>query len=234
MKSFKQFLKEAYKAISGTQAGSNPGGLHTDEAGNKHYIKFYKNGDQAKTEALTGQIYKHMGISTVDPKYEHIDGKHAVVTKYNDKIRPSDPSDYDNLKPRHAEQLGKMFHGAVLTKNWDIVGLQHDNIMRDKKGNFHAIDHGGAFHFRAQGGHKDYGPDIAEHESIRHNEHASGHVFGEVDRQHPEAIKKAAESVKSIDDDHVHKLFANSGLENWKEMHKNFQARKQKLIDKYS
>jgi len=234
MLSFKEFVQEAtYKPEAGTQMGSNEGGIHTDEHGNKHYIKYYKNGDQAKTEALTGQIYHHMGIHTLQPKHEMINGRHAIVTKYNPDLKSMKPKEFDNLSSDQAHHIGKMYHAATLTKNWDIVGLEHDNIMKHKNGDLHAIDHGGSFNFRAQGGHKDYGPDISEHQSLRDNNQASGHVFKSVFAQHPEAEKKGLDSVKKIDDSHIHGLFKNSGLSNWKDLHKNFMERKKKLLDTY-
>ena len=237
MLDFKRLIAEAINEAlvkePGSQMGSNEGGVHTDsETGEKHYVKHYKNADQAKTEALTGKIYKHMGIKTLDPEYHEINGKPSISTKWNPDVKTMHPSEYEKLKPEQAKQIGKMYHGAILTKNWDIVGLQHDNIVKHQKtGDLHAIDHGGAFNFRAQGGHKDYGPDIAEKKSLKDNDNASGHVFTSVLSKHPEAEKAGIDAVRKIDDEHVHGLFKNSGLSNWKELHSNFMERKKKLLD---
>lgn len=234
MLSFKEFINESkYTPESGTQMGSNEGGIHTDEKGKKYYIKYYHNGDQAKSEALAGQIYNHMGIHTVNPKHEVIGGKHAVVTEYNPDLHKMHPHEFEKTTPEQAHHLSKMYHAATLTKNWDIVGLEHDNIMKHKNGNLHAIDHGGTFEFRARGGHKDYGPDVKENDTLKNNNEASGHVFKSVFKQHPEAEKKGLDSVSKIDDSHVHSLFKNSGLSNWKELHNNFMERKKKLLDTY-
>jgi hypothetical protein len=231
---FNKLLIESYVPEKGTQMGSNEGGIYTNTAtGKKHYIKFYKNGDQAKTEALTGHIYNHLGINTVNPKHEVINGKHAVVSEWNPHIKTMRPKDFENTTPEQAHHIGRMYHAAVLTKNWDIVGLEHDNIMKHDNGNLHAIDHGGSFHFRARGGPKEYGSDIAEHSSLRNNNEASGHVFSSVFKQHPEAEKKGLDKVKAMDDSHIHKLFKNSGLSNWQELHQNFMKRKEKLLDTY-
>lgn len=230
----RSYLIEELKKI-GHQMGSNSGGQFQDEQGNKFYKKHYRDGDQAKVEALTGKIYHHMGIETVHPEHSVENGKHTITTKWNDDIRPSKPSDYSKLSKKHADQIALLHHGAVLTKNWDIVGLDHDNVMRHKKtGDFSAIDHGGAFHYRAQGGHKDYGPDIAELKSLKEPGRASGHVFGEVDKQHPTAYHDTIHNVRNMDDDHIHGLFKNSGLSNWKELHKNFTERKNKLLAHYT
>jgi hypothetical protein len=231
---FKKLLIESYVAEKGTQMGSNEGGIHTNTAnGKKYYIKYYQNGDQAKTEALAGQIYNHMGINTVNPKHEVIGGKHAVVSEYNPSLQTIRPKEFEKTTPEQANHIGRMYHAATLTKNWDIVGTAHDNIMKHPNGNLHAIDHGGAFHYRARGGAKEYGPDIGEHSSLRNNNEASGHVFKSVFKEHPEAEKKSLDAVKKIDDTHVHSLFKNSGLSNWEALHKNFAERKKKLLDLY-
>jgi hypothetical protein len=232
MATFRQFLIETFVPQKGTQMGSNEGGIHTKD-GKKYYVKYYKQGDQAKVEALTGKLYHHMGIQTVKPEYHNMNGKHAVVTEYNDDLKAMPSHHYKSLSHEHAVQVGRMYHAAILTKNWDIVGLEHDNIMRHKDGDLHAIDHGGAFHFRARGGPKDYGPDIAEHHSLRHNDQASGQVFKTVFSKHPKAEHEGLDAVKHINDKHVHGLFKESGLHNWKDLHKNFVARKSALLKHY-
>ena len=232
MKSFLNFLDEELKPVKGTQYGSNSGGIHVDDEKpeQKYYIKNYENPDQAKVEALTGKIYNHMGIKTLNPE---VHGESGVKTKWNDSVASMHEEDFHNLKPHQAHQIGKMYHAAILTKNWDIVGMEHDNIVKHKNGDLHAIDHGGAFHFRAQGGHKDYDAEIHEKHSLRHNEFASGDVFSHTFKHHPDAETHGLEAVKKIDDKHVHKLFKESGLANWRDLHKNFQERKKKLIASY-
>jgi hypothetical protein len=232
MLTFKQYLEEQTK-LSGA-LGSNEGGVYQDEDGSKHYKKVYRNGDQAKVEALTGKLYSKLGVKNFNPEYKNENGKHIITTKWDDDVRPSKPSDYKHISKDQADQLAKMYHAGVLTKNWDIVGLVHDNVMKNKKtGDYSSIDHGGAFHFRAQGGHKDYTPDIDEHKSLMDPSRAAGHVFGEVNKQHPNAFKDNIHTVKNLKDDEIHHIFKNSGLKNWEELHHNFNERKKKLIAKY-
>lgn len=231
---FKHFInEEELTPVSGTQYGSNPGGVHVDHKGNKHYVKFYKDGEQAKTEALTGKIYNHMGIKTLNPEYRQINGKHAVVTPWNKHLSQMHSHEFEKVNSHQAHQLGKMYHAAVLTNNWDVVGLEHDNIVKHKNGDLHSVDQGGAMHYRARGSSKEYGSDIPEHSSLRKPSRPSGHVFNSVFKRHPEAEHKSLDSVKNIDDNHVKGLFANSGLKNWKSLHKSFQSRKEALLNKY-
>lgn len=232
MLSFLEFLNEELKSVPGTQYGSNSGGIHHDtETGDKYYIKHYRNPEQAKTEVLAGKIYKHMGIHTLEPElHDHS----SVKTMWNDHVKTKTHTFYDKPSEHHANQLSKMYHAAVLTKNWDIAGLVHDNIVHNSRtDNLHAIDHGGAFHFRAQGGHKEYGPDNSEKHSLRNNGQASGHVFDSAFKHHPNAEQHGLESVKNMDMKHVHELFKNSGLSNWEDLHKNFVARRDAHLKSY-
>ena len=100
-------------------------------------------------------------------------------------------------------------------------------------GHFSSIDHGGAFHYRAMGGKKEYGSDIDEVHSLHHPDRASGHVFGEVKKQHPTAFKDTIYTVKNLKDEDVYKAFKESGLHNWEDLHKNFKERKTKLLKHY-
>ena len=234
VKTFKQFTSESLTPQAGTQLGSNEGGIHTDSSGNRHYVKFYKNEDQAKVEALAGKIYHHMGIHTVMPEYRNIGGRHAVVSKYNDNLERMKPEHFQHLTPTQASQVGRMYHAAILTKNWDIVGDEHDNILKNSRtGDLHSIDTGGAFHFRAQGEHKDFGPDIAEHETLRSKNQQAAHVFNHVFSQHPHAEAAGASSARRLDDDKIKAEFRQSGLKDWEKLHQNFMSRKKLLLAKY-
>lgn len=231
MLSFKNYLKEELKKV-GSQLGSNSGGVYHDtETNEKHYIKFYHNGDQAKAEALAGKIHNHMGIATLNPEHKIIDGKHAVSTKWNPNLEKMHPHEFHALHDDQKHDISKMYHAAVLTKNWDIVGLDHDNIERHKDtGKLHSVDAGGTFHFRAQGGHKDYGDDIAEKDSLMNRPHEpASQVFSHVLKD-DKIRQHGLNAVKNMDMKHVHGLFKNSELPNHKELFDNFSKRREKLI----
>lgn len=221
-----------------SRLGSNEGGQYYDsKTGKQHYIKFPKNPDQAKTEVLAGKIQHLMGIHTLQPQHQIINGRHAVVTDWIDDLTPVKHSDLNNLTPEHHHALGKMLAAGVLTKNWDTIGtgLDYDagNIHLHSSGKLYNIDPGGSFNFRAQGGHKDYTPDINEKNTLRNPSmnYESANVFNTVFKKTPEALQTAVQSVKDLDDHAVHKAFQESGLDNWEELHKTFLQRKQQLID---
>lgn len=240
MRHFAGFLKEDTGDVRlterpNTRLGSNPGGIHDDDKGGTHYVKHYHNTDQAKSESLASKIYEHMGAKTVKPEVKRVNGRHATVSKWNEHLKGMHKSEFEHLSTAQAHDIGRKYHAAILTKNWDAVGQEHDNIMKHKHtGELHTVDTGGSFNFRAMGGHKDYGPDIEEHSSLR-NMHgsAASHVFNHVFRHHPTAEAAGVKAVRHMDMDHVHSLFKDSGLHNHEELHKNFVARRKAILAKH-
>jgi hypothetical protein len=232
MKTFKIFTEEL-KKVSG-QLGSNPGGIYKDsDTHEQYYMKTPDNHDQAKTEVLSAKLSHLMGIHTTNPE---LHGK-SIKSKFNPNLVPL-TSKHHNLTIEHHKQLGKIFAAGVLHKNWDIAGSGIDagqgNIMVDKKhGHLVSIDQGGSFNFRAQGGHKDYDPEIHEHDSLRDSSMSEGAKRFNEALAHPETHKAIHDSLKNLDMDKVHHLFKNSGLSNHEELHTNFKARHKKLLDKY-
>ncbi len=233
MLSFIQFIKESlseYKRI-GPQLGSNEGGQYQHKSGTKHYIKFYRNEDQARSEVLSSKIHEYLGGHTLNPEYVKLDGKHGVKTDWKEGLETVNPR--TNLTPEHKKQIGRIFNGSVLTKNWDVVGLEHDNLGIDKKtGNVHILDTGGSFNFRAMGGHKDYGSDIAEHRSLRDPEkNPQAHaIFKNIEDS---VLKDSHKKLTPEDHEHIKDMFKKSGISNAMELHRNFVQRADKLHQLY-
>jgi hypothetical protein len=231
MKTFKIFTEELNK-ISG-QLGSNPGGIYKDsDTHEQYYMKTPDNHDQAKTEVLSSKLHNLLGIHTTNPELH----EKSIKSKFNPNLEPL--TSKHKLSLEHHKQLGKIFAAGVLTKNWDAAGSGIEsgqgNIMMDKKHkHLVSIDQGGSFNFRAQGGHKDYGHDIDEHESLRDPSMSEGATRFNEALSHPETHKAIHDSLKNLDMDKVHHLFKNSGLDNHEELHTNFKARHKKMLDKY-
>lgn len=222
--------------VPGTQFGSNAGGVHVDEDGGKHYVKHYSDANQAKAEVLAGKITHHLGAPTLGATYHEIKGKPSIVTPWNPHVKTQEPAKYQGkLSDTHARQLARMYHAAVLTKNWDVVGLEHDNIVHNKQtGNLHSIDHGGSFDYRAMGGNKPYGSDTAELTSLRDPHLPSGKVFNNLHKHHPDIVKEEGKKLANVNHDHIKHLFETSGRADWKELHNHFKNRLEGLRQHYS
>jgi hypothetical protein len=212
----------------GTQRGSNPAAQFTSSSGEKHYVKFYNNPEQAHAEVAAAKVYEHLGANTLKPKLVNYQGKVGVATKWRGDLRPLDKHDYDNPSEGFKQELAKHYTAGVLTKNWDAVGLHYDNIMKDGSGKLHTVDLGGALNFRAQGGPKHYDPDIGEHQTYhdRGLNPQAAHAFHSITDNH---IRGALHGMANASNDGVHKIFRESGLPNAESHTASFVSRREKL-----
>lgn len=235
MNKFSAFFNEDLSPEPGTQRGSNPGGIHRDSSGERHYVKFYQNPEQGRAEVLTSRIHSAMGILGVGSKIQIVNGREGVVSHWNPHLKQRTPREWEEMSEKQAHQFGRIYHAAVLTRNWDVVGLGHSNILHHEvTENVHSHDHGGSFHFGALGGLKlgGYTDDIHEKENLlssRRNPQ-SAHVFGHAFKKFPGARQTGLEAARNLDMDHVHHLFSTSGLEDWEKMHQTFVTRREKLL----
>jgi hypothetical protein len=200
------------KIITGTQFGSNPGGISKSDSGKEFYHKTPNDPKQAHCEVGASKLYKSVGINTLNPEVH--DGKH-VVSPWNNDAKPFRTSDAikswlgDNID--HHIDLAKLHHMAVITKNHDVIGLVNDNIMRDSNENLISADQGGSFQFRAQGGHKDFLPNVDEIESFKVPHRTTGKAFGMI---HPLAFDVAAREIKNkLRDDTIDSISKEHGLD---------------------
>ena len=244
MKTFSAFLLEekqhekdisSWKSESDSQLGSNPGGVHHDPSGVKHYVKFYKNPQQARVEVAASKVHEMMGIKTLKPFLVKKNGQVGVATKWQSEVKTKSPRTFENLTHSQAHDIAKIHHAAVLTKNWDAVGLEHDNIaFHNKTKKVYFVDHGGTFEFRAQGGPKPYGKDIDEVHSLTSGRNeASAHVFNHNFKKYPDVEHKALDSVRKLDHAKVQVAFRDAGLEDHKARAETLMARKNLLLKHY-
>ncbi len=140
-----------WKKVGG-QKGSNPGGLYEAPDGQRYYVKLYADPNQARTELASNAIHRMLGVEMPEVTLRDWDGKLALVSKWRPDLKAMSAADMIN----RPEEMAKIFHASVLTKNWDVVGLEFDNVMLAKNGRLVMIDAGGSFKYRARGGAKAY------------------------------------------------------------------------------
>ncbi len=214
-----------------TRLGSNPGGVFRNPLDqSKHYVKFYRDPEQAKAEVAASGIYNLLGAKTMDHRLVSYNGNIGVATKWNPNTQSIPEHEFQHKDPI---ELARIFHGAVLTKNWDAVGLDHDNIVKDHSDNLHSVDLGGTFKFRAQGAPKEYGPDIAEYDSLRdHNKNwQAASVFGHLT---PEHLSSHKETLSNLNYDNVSKVFKNANMMDHDEHTKALLQRRDGLLSRIS
>jgi len=216
VKHFTQFIAEALEAQPRTQYGSNTGGIHVDtETGDKHYLKFPEENEQAHVEVAASKMYDRIGLPTLAPQTHQKGARTGVISKWRADLEPSSKDGLisDLKNPEHASRIALAHHAAVITNNRDILGLAFDNILKHKKtGEYVSADQGASLHYRAMGEKKDFDKDIKPLvDGFQNSAYPAGQVFSKVPHS---AMKSAAQHIKQhMTDDVIDQSLAGHGLE---------------------
>ena len=192
--------------ISGKK-GSNEGGLFKDKhLETFHYVKWPNSEARAKMEALTGLLYTHAGIPVPSVRHVHFKGKDAVVSDWIDEAAPMTLAE---MKQHQDVRSG--FAADAWLANWDVVGLQADNVVQGPGNKAYRIDLGGSVLFRAQGKGKEFPAKVAELDTMRDPSKApqASKVF---DGLSAAELKSSAQKVEAVTDEQIDAAVDGVGL----------------------
>ena len=148
--------------VSGKK-GSNEGGLFKDKKlDTLHYVKWPNSPARAKVEALTALLYAYAKVPVPTVRVVKFQGKDAVMS---DWIEDAATMNWDEITKHKDVRAG--FAADAWLANWDVVGLQADNLVKGPGNKAYRIDVGGSMLFRAQGKPKAFPADVPELESMR-------------------------------------------------------------------
>lgn len=192
----------------GPQGGSNPGGIFEAPDGSRWYVKTQKSEKHAKNEEAAAALYREAGIDVpqviVGSGIPMFQGKTQTATR----IVPGAKTDLSSHLGDEA-YLAKLRRGFAVDAwlaDWDVIGLNFDNVVTDENGNPIRIDVGGSMLFRAQGTPKGdkFGDTVPEWDTLRSPSQGpqAAKVFGDMT---PEQL---AESVKLVEDMTPEKIHA--------------------------
>ena len=188
----KQGWDDKLTKLSG-QTGSTNGGLFQDTTTNKKYYVKYPGKARAQVELLASQLYGLASVPSATAELiEHAGDKHAIASHWIDDVKSMDALDM-----RHNNHVLNNFAIDAWLANWDVVGMEADNIVMGPDGVAYRIDPGGALTFRAQGGEKDFsGTKVDELRTFLDGNinPSSAEVFAGLKQEHKEAgAKKLAQ-----------------------------------------
>jgi hypothetical protein len=142
------------------QLGGSTGAELVEDADGNRYVR--KRGGSAggdaaghlRNECAADNFYRAMGIDVPENRlYETAEGP-VKLARFIDGGE-SLAQWWSNASDMECEEmLAKLRPGFdldVVTGNWDVIGMEADNILVDKNGTPWRIDNGGAFGYRAQG-----------------------------------------------------------------------------------
>lgn len=136
-----------FEILHGTQGGSNKGYyVINKQTGELFYAKF--GGAQGKTELLANNLYEMAGLGTPEmSSFNAPDGTVGTLSKYMPDL---------TSVTQATSKANDGFGMDVLLANWDVVGMNNDNMLKTADGKIIRLDAGGTFDYRAQGKNKPY------------------------------------------------------------------------------
>lgn len=193
----------------GPRLGSNPGGSYLDDNNVKWYVKEAIDSDHAANEHLASELYKAAGVDTPDVKRVTLNGKPAVASRWRTDALFNKPT---SEVIAEAELFQDGFATDAWLANWDVVGLNIDNILLTNKGTALRVDTGGSLLFRAQGSPKGsaFGDLVNELDLLRNKAKnpQAAQIFGSIT---DEGLVKSIDRVMAIDKPTIEKLVLQYG-----------------------
>lgn len=195
-------------------AGSTGAKEYVNEA-NKHWVvkrgsKGYGGVAQVVAEATANDIYEAVGVPVPKHELEEKEDEKALKLEFIQGLT------FGQIKDKKAlasvkEELQKGFIIDALLANWDVIGLNRDNILVPADGSPPVrIDNGGTFTFRASGKPKEFGLKVTELETMRDPIKApqAAAVFGslsdgDVHAQIMKIVKPNYDTILSLTSDHI-------------------------------
>ena len=187
----------------GPQTGSNPGGMYTDPTGQRWYVKFM--GDTAKArerslnEVVATDLYRAAGVNVPEVQMLRYGGGKTGVASRIQQVKKGTPDTLGKVEGVH----DGMAVDAWLA-NWDVVGLEFDNLAINAAGKAIRIDTGGSMLYRAQGAPKGkaWGNVVTEMESLRNKgiNPQAARVFGNITETQ---LRASVERVAAMTDEQI-------------------------------
>ena len=135
--------------------GSTGAELVEDGAGNRFVRKRGASADHLREEALADGAYRDLGAAVPESRVYDTPSGPVKLARYVDGETLGDLLKRD---PKAAEaamaRLREHFAADALLGNWDVVGMNYDNVLVAPDGTPYRIDNGGSLRFRAQGARK--------------------------------------------------------------------------------
>jgi hypothetical protein len=138
--------------VPGSRLGGSTGAqLMEDSRGNRYVVKRGSSPQHLQEEFNAEQLYRALGVPIPDSRMDD-DGQPAKISRF---IKGTPLNELEGSAKKDAiKQLRKHFAADVLLANWDVAGLDLDNVIIGQDGKAYRIDVGGALRFRAQGAPK--------------------------------------------------------------------------------
>jgi SPP1 gp7 family putative phage head morphogenesis protein len=189
--------------------------------GKQWVVKSYQsdiNPDHLRSEALADELYRTIGAPV--PKggiIETAEGPMKITEflEHSSSLKKRLSVASPEIREDTLKALQENFVADALFANWDVVGLEFDNVLKHR-GTFYRVDNGGALMFRAQGARKaNFGKRVDELTSLRDPaiNSQTAEIFGsitdeEIYDQIGDLLEKRTAILGKIDDPELKSIMA--------------------------
>jgi hypothetical protein len=177
-KNFPETISELTQVKS--LGGSTGAKLVTDANGKKYVLKTGNDAGHVTEEDSADRIYRSLGVNVPNSKLYQEGGKTYKLAEF---IEGKTLNELSGAELENAQkELKKNFVADALLANYDVIGLDRDNIVIDKQGKVWRIDNGSALRYRAMGASKVFDDSSDALNSLRNpkiNKQSAG-VFGDL------------------------------------------------------
>lgn len=166
--------------------GSTGAELVRDRRTGQFFVrKMGASAEHLREEVLADQMYQAVGASVPEARLYETGNRPVKLARYvegkqlGEYLKTASPAEREAV-------LGKLkdhFATDALMGNWDVVGMNLDNVLVDAKGIPWRIDNGGSLRFRAQGARKtqdQWNEFPSEVWTLRDRSQSAGSVFGDL------------------------------------------------------
>ena len=151
-------------------------------------------------------LYRTAGVPSPDTRLIKFGGKWAIMSDWITGVEPMSIA-----AMRDHPDVRRHFAVDAWLGNWDVVGLDADNIVKGPGDQAYRIDPGGSMIFRAQGKPKPFTTEVPELESMRSPSTApqASKVFAALTNVE---LKAGAEAVAKVSDSQIDELIRVAGI----------------------
>lgn len=170
-------MNEAWKRIQNIQ-GEPLGGSTGAEKRGDFVVKPGASAGHVVNEYDMNQYLNALGVGVPEASLQTQGGRPHLMTRFEEGAK--EPDLYD---PAVKRQLQQDFVPHAAIANWDMLGLDADNVLMRPDGTPTYVDLGGAGSYRSMGAPKGgaWGGDVGELDTMRYLPPHTEQVFGEMD-----------------------------------------------------
>lgn len=168
---------EKYRVVQ--KLGGSTGAEKVVDAKGKQYVrKFGASPEHVREEYAAEKLYRAAGVPVPASRLEKQDGKPVKLSEFINARPLGVLAGEDRQKADAA--VRRHFAADALFGNWDVLGMDADNVLVTADGTVHRVDVGGSLRFRAQGGEKDFGEFPDELTTLRAPSRSAARIFGKL------------------------------------------------------